>query len=266
MMRAWVLCAVLWVSVGAGAFAGDWVEIAGRTYTFDEVAPPRSESANMPEVRYGPVSLREARREGAIRKTRALLVEQLPGVLGTTCDASVHAEEIASYARWWDGQAARFLRGVVPDDIDVWEGGDNSVWGDVRVIRHHDPGDADVVATATADIARLKRLGCVAAMFPEAPFGNSPNFGTRRGVAPIAMDTNGPPADLCMVMEPLGAIWDLIRLAEQRGLVVFHDRYVRRQLSASAQPRPSSTDYPGWPCFEMPPWERATTAAGAAQR
>lgn len=256
----WILAIALGFVTIPQASARDMFSLGGRVYTFEEIAPTREAAAASIAVRMGLQSAADARTNGALVAMRQIIVRDLPGLLGSPCDTSATAHDVQAYARWWDSKTAEFLSSATPATPDQSGEQQNSVIGPTNIRNNHDPADPTVIRRANEAVGRSKLWACVAARYPSSPFGADARFpapGQGERIAPIALGEDWPPVDGCLNVQPVGAIWDLMAEGEQRGVLVFIDRYARNRTSTTRNERPSGVRFGSPACIDAPPWATA---------
>ena len=172
-----------------------------------------------------------------------------PIALGMECDLSISEDEIAQYAKWWDSRLQDMLN----------PGARTQPQPGSPTAPAYSTSDSRVRSVATREIARLKRWACIEARYPTSPFGEEPVFpapGREVQYAPLSIGGESIPVDACLSVVPWGSYWDMLNDAERRGVLVFSDGLLRREMSTSHVPRPRVRRYPAPSCLELPPWRR----------
>lgn len=254
-MRAIIVAMALTLSATSVAHARDFMTIGARTYTFDELAGVPAPSVG-DVLRKAPHELPD-RRYMALVNAKKTMLRELPAALGMSCDVAVSQADIENYARWWDQRAALMYDRATPAPPNSSSPAPRGAARFPALQLHHDPKDPQVEAQAREVVSGMKHLACVARMYPASPFGEGAVFAAPDGAenfAPIAFDSVASPYHPCLNVEPLGAIWDMVRAAEDKGILTVHDGATRYQLSSRRRPRPNGFRYLAASCLETPPW------------
>lgn len=256
MMRLIVLSVVLALSATSVAQARDYMTIGARTYSFEELAGVPAPTVG-DVLRKAPHELPD-RRYMALANAKKTMLRELPAALGAPCEGTVSQSEIESYARWWDRRAALMYERATLLNPNAPSPAPSRAASSMPAMRlHHDPKDPQVEAQARETVSGMKYLACIARMYPASPFGEGAIFpapGTADSFAPIGFGVVAYPNHPCLSVEPVGAIWDLVRTAEERGILKIHDGATRYQLSSARRPRPKNFRYQAAACLEAPPW------------
>lgn len=259
-MRVIVFAIALALSATSVAQARDFMTIGARTYSFDELAGVPAPSVG-DVLRKAPHELPD-RRYMALVNAKKTLLRELPAALGTPCDATVSQADIENYARWWDQRAALMYDRATPAPPNPPSTSQSGALRFPTLQLHHDPNDPQVSEYAREVVSGTKHLACIARMYPASPFGDGAVFPAPEAMesfAPIGFGSVAFPYHPCLNVEPLGAIWNLVRAAEEKGILTIHDGATRYQLSSRRRPRPNGFRYQAASCLESPPWsvERA---------
>lgn len=272
VLLAWLFC-------GAPAFADSVVfELNGVPRTLSEFAAPESvaqfrEIAQIAGIRSAQISPKSA----AAAKARPILLTELPAALGKPCAIQATDAEILTYVRWWDKQIEREgayqLAREAAANQPAPPAGAKPYSAAFIEAKKNDPADANVRKYAAEEIERQKAYACIAAAYPAEPLGANAVLPPAGGApqqgnfaAPQVQFTGGagpsftpikPIAQCAAVYQaPGGAIWDMFKEAEEKGVLKFVDGDFRREFSSLRQKRPAGRHFQAQPCYDAPPWTK----------